>query len=177
VRFGSGRRRVSAILVIACWFSGCTHRHDGYARLEAKKSEAEAILARDPANYHALHDLAIIYGSFYMRDVMTGGASLAADKERALTLTRDALAKAPLSDKPDLGLNLEKLEHEQEALTVYDNFLRNASPSQMPNSTVFSNSPDVVKREMEAEWQGLIALTRAREDLLKKKLAGQQTPP
>jgi hypothetical protein len=175
MRFASRQRSISAILILACWFSGCTHRHDGLARLEAKKSEAEEILARDPANYHALHDLALIYGALYTRDVMTGGASLAADKERALTLTRDTLAKAPLSDKPDLGLNLERLEHEQEALTVYDDFLRNASASQMPNSAVFSNSPDLEKREMEAEWQGLIALTRAREDLLKKKLAGQQT--
>ena len=177
MRFGSGLRSVRAILMAACWFSGCTHRHDGLAKLEAKKTEAEAILAKDPANYHALHDLAIIYGSFYMRDTMTGGASIAADKEKALAYTHDALKKAPLTDTADLGLNLERLGYEQEALSVYEKFLKEAQQTSAPIANLASNAPAVMAREAEAEWRGLITIVQTRADLLRKKLAEQQQSP
>ena len=92
-------------------------------------------------------------------------------KEKALPLIRSALAStnASFSERATLGMALEKLGQEQEALAVYDQFLKDVPQSYPLPTNVVADAATM--REWQAEWQGLIATVRTSDELLKKSLA------
>jgi tetratricopeptide (TPR) repeat protein len=162
-------------LFVACvssllFLSGCVNRDDGLARVRERQASKEAILAKDPSNYHALHDLAVIYSALYLHDIQTNPASAPSQKEKALAMIHQALQQAPLSDKADLGIALENLGNDREALDVYEQFLQDALHAPPPGSQSLSNALPVVQRDQEANWRGLITVVQTHADLLKKKL-------
>jgi tetratricopeptide (TPR) repeat protein len=162
-------------LFVACvssllFLSGCAHRDDGLAPVREQQAKLEAILAKDPSNYHAIHDLAIIYSSFYWHDTVTVATSAQSQKEKALAMIHQALQQVPLYDKADLGEALEHLGNDREALSVYEQFLQDAPHAPVPGSQSVSNVPPMIQREQEANWRGLITIVQTRADLLKKML-------
>jgi tetratricopeptide (TPR) repeat protein len=172
------QRPFVGILLLSCLLCGCT-RHDSAKEAFREAAEKdERILDRDPTNYDALHELAIYYCGLYTQDTMTGNRAADRDKEKALSLTREALKQAPLTGRVELGMNLERLGYEQEALSVYEDFLKQAQQTSaavaIPN--LATNAPATTQREAEAEWRKLIAAAQSLADSLKKKMAGQPPP-
>ena len=166
----SRRLRADVILLLMWSLTGCTHHDDGFARLQDRQAKCEAILAKDQTNYPAMHDLAMIYSTLYVRDVQTGASSAQACKEKALTMVHGALKQAPLGGRADLGMALERLGYNQEALSVYEKFLEDAQHIPVPVPPLASNAPPVMEREAEANWRGLITIVQTHVDLLKKSL-------
>lgn len=171
---GPYRKCFTAFLSLGLLLSGCTRHRDGFARLREQQDKNEAILAKDPTNYQAMHDLAGIYSSFYLHYTRDGNSSAPAYREKALTLARKALKSAPLPDTADLGICLERLGYDQGALSVYERFLEEAQKAPAPMPSSWSNAPPVYEREAEANWRGLIATIQARADMLKKAAAANQ---
>jgi tetratricopeptide (TPR) repeat protein len=168
------RRCITAIFLLACLLSGCTRHDDGFARLQSRADKWEAIYTKDPNNYLAKRELAVIYSAFYLHDIQAGNNSASAHREKALTLTHEALEKAPLLDRADLGICLERLGYDEEALSVYEKFLEDAQHTTAPFPPYASNAPPVLHREAEASWGGLIANIQTRADMLKKAAAAKK---
>jgi len=155
-------------------FCGCA-KHDSTKatldQLRAKAEEAEHKLALNPTNYNAMVDLAIIDTALYTRGTFTGDGSASGYKEKALALTHAALNnKVSLSRRADLAMLLEMLGNENEALSEYDRFLKEARQTPASTNLAFNAA---VARQIEGQWAGLIATVQTRADLLRKKLAEQ----
>jgi tetratricopeptide (TPR) repeat protein len=142
--------------------------------MRSRADKFEAIYAKDPNNYLAKRELAVIYSWFYLHYIQAGSSSASAYREKALTLTHEALEKAPLPDRADLGMCLENLGYDQEALSVYEKFLEDVQHTPPPIPSFASNAPPVLQRAAEANWSGLIATVQARADMLKKAAATNQ---
>ncbi|HTS17323.1 MAG TPA: hypothetical protein VMP11_07110 [Verrucomicrobiae bacterium] len=169
MKIASRNALLAACLTSLLVLSACAHRADGLAHLRQRQASKEAILAKDPSNYQAIHDLAIIDSTLYLYDAQTSPASAPSQKEKALAMIHAALKQAPLPDKADLGIALERLGCDQEALAVYDQFLQYALHAP-PGSQSFSNALPVLQRDQEANWRGLITVIQTHADLLRKKL-------
>ncbi len=169
------QRWLGAALLLSGLFCGCA-KHKGdealLARLQAKATESEHKLSLNPTNYNVMADLAVIDTAFYTHSTFTGDNSAADYKEKALSLTHAAIDKVSLFRRAELAMLLERLGNENEALSEYDKFLKEAQQSSAPTNLAANAT---MARELEGEWAGLLATVQTRADLLRKKFAEQ--PP
>ncbi len=68
----SARRCVTLVFLLNCLLFGCTRHDDGVARMRSRADKFEAIYAKDPNNYLAKRELAVIYSWFYLHYIQAG---------------------------------------------------------------------------------------------------------